>query len=603
MNFIKLLIEKEDLIEVDCFGSVTQSSLSKWSKIDDAQQAIKDKDFKDFAFHTEKEKNPWWRIDFFEPQDITHIIINNRKRKPFDERASNIEVHCLLENREKVLLHKGNLVFGSLPETMPLILSMYNNKKIISIIISLNDTNYLHLCNIKILAKTNSLQKIHKKKMIFSNRKDGVGERIKSLLNTILLSELTGNEFKFSWKVRTGKSNTFHATSNANIFFENGYIEKNIIDSAEIDSMNLVPLKKVQSLKIASIDSYDGILVNQASLSSQLGFNIPKSNLSYKKAFDSIGFSSKIMEAKKLAQDVLLSENVVAIHLRAGDIVYGDYRFTNNCFSKVIPAFVIEALIEKYKNEGYQVLLFSQDKIFCEGLAKIHNVIYANNIYNIDFDDSQAAIFDITLMSRSNLIVSGTSGFSILSSWIGGISSKYFTSIFTPAEVANIFKEALGENGVLNRCYTSPLMKSYSIMYFLLKYGSNLESSYKLKLINKCIDLDPENTFLKLIESNYLFESKNFYKAEKNLLNLIESKNKYNIDWLIRTNKLTMYLDCIKESAQIGSTIAAVILLLCEERYGGDISIDFYENILLDPLDDTLGYELLTKELKRVLHT
>ena len=152
-QLIEELCQKEGLIDIGSFGVATQSSTSKWSRENDAQRAVSNLGILDYAFHTDKEKKPWWQIDFEKPKDISYIIISNRKRKPFNEIASRLLITALNEQGEDVVLHSGNLCIGSLPDTLPLILPVSNISSIKNIKITLLKNDYLHLADVKILSK------------------------------------------------------------------------------------------------------------------------------------------------------------------------------------------------------------------------------------------------------------------------------------------------------------------------------------------------------------------------------------------------------------------------------------------------------------------
>ena len=72
-DFIENIINNENLIDVGRFGKASQSSLSKWSKENDAQRAVDGTISKDFSFHTGNEFEPWWKIEFSRPFNIQHI--------------------------------------------------------------------------------------------------------------------------------------------------------------------------------------------------------------------------------------------------------------------------------------------------------------------------------------------------------------------------------------------------------------------------------------------------------------------------------------------------------------------------------------------------
>lgn len=595
-NFIEDIIKNENLIDIGRLGKASQSSLSKWSKENDAQRAVSGKDFKDYAFHTEKEVNPWWQIDFSRPFNIQHIVINNRKAEPYNQIASKIEVYGLSEDGLEVLIHKGQVVFGSLPNSLPLILSLYGKNRFKAITIKLKDTNYLHLCCISVLAKVNILDSLNESHVFVGNRTDGLGERLKSILNVILLSKITGGDFRFSWKSVLDHHKKFHATSTKEEIFNKEFINKRIIDNTFINSMKLIPLSE---LNTKNIDSYDGILVNQSPLYVQTSEMSLRSGLDYKWAYESIGFSDNIVLAQQSANGVTQKNKTVSIHLRAGDIVYAQHRITNSCVPKVIPAYIASLLIDYFKELGYQVIIFGQDEIFCEGICKDKDVLYSQHLCNPKFSEAQKAIFDITLMSESEIIVGGQSGFSTFAGLVGGVPVKYFDKFFSYTEIIKAFYDAMDECGTLNRDFTSPLMKSYSIMHFLIMYGDHLGVDHKLKLINFCKELDEKNTFFQIMKSVYLFENGDYSESEVSLLELFRPNLDYDIYWLVRDNKLNYFLKPIRFCAENGSAVFAAILLMCNIHNSTDIDIKLYEDILLNTHNQELGWKILNSELEK----
>ncbi|MDR2080609.1 MAG: hypothetical protein LBP54_01825, partial [Campylobacteraceae bacterium] len=79
INFTKFLCESENLTDIAPLGKATQSSLSQWSKIDDAQRAVIELGAVNYAFHTDKEQNPWWELTLDKPRFVEYIILHNRK--------------------------------------------------------------------------------------------------------------------------------------------------------------------------------------------------------------------------------------------------------------------------------------------------------------------------------------------------------------------------------------------------------------------------------------------------------------------------------------------------------------------------------------------
>jgi hypothetical protein len=61
-NFLEQLCLSENLTDISATCDAKQSSLSKWSRAEDAKQVLFDNEY-DFANHTSPELTPWLTID------------------------------------------------------------------------------------------------------------------------------------------------------------------------------------------------------------------------------------------------------------------------------------------------------------------------------------------------------------------------------------------------------------------------------------------------------------------------------------------------------------------------------------------------------------
>ncbi|MDR3177343.1 MAG: hypothetical protein LBT96_00010 [Campylobacteraceae bacterium] len=103
INITKTLCESENLIDIAPLGKATQSSLSQWSKPNDAQRAVTDVGNVTFAFHTNKEQNPWWILTFDKPKHIEYIILHNR-RDAYQERSQRLTIE-LYDSKEYIKIY------------------------------------------------------------------------------------------------------------------------------------------------------------------------------------------------------------------------------------------------------------------------------------------------------------------------------------------------------------------------------------------------------------------------------------------------------------------------------------------------------------------
>lgn len=605
-NFIENLCNKEDLIDIGSQGIPSQSSYSKWSLDNDEFRPISDNLYTDYAFHTDKEENPWWSINFKEPELIHHIIINNRKKSPFNEIANNLNIIGVTEENDVLVLHKGNISFGSLPESIPLILPIYGTLRLKSIKIYLPSKDYLHLGRIFVLSKKKSLQKSMGTSIFFCNRFDGFGERLRALLNTMIAADLYEGLFFFSWVDRGEGFNQFHSTTSYREVFNQRFTDDHYMEKKVIDSMNLISSNKVKGKIDKDTFNYDGVLLDRFHINKQIDNEVLDSkSYSYSDAFNRIGFSDDLLDAKKQASKIVLSKKAVAIHLRSGDIVYGAYRLAGQAWDKVTPVYVLDSLIKHYINNGYQVVIFGQDEEFCEELSSEYGIIYSGSLMMKQYTATQASLFDITLMSRCEIIVAGNSGFATISAWIGGGSIVSYKDETSSEKLISEFKKSLEPGGVLNYRSTNNLLKSFTILHFYFNFSKHIDIDYKIYLMTLCKNLDPDNTFISLLLALALYENFENEIADNIIEGELITKKKYNLVWLateIRPDRVTVLSKFdreLKSAAHKGSYIAAVLVLFNEYYFLKYINDDYYIK-LLKSNSNSKGRDLLINKFNEL---
>ena len=144
---------KASLINVALNKPATQSSMSRWSTPDEAAKAVNGVKSGEHSFHTDYELNPWWQVDLGEIYTVASICIYNRGRKdtPMANRAKSIGalISCDGVTWERIL--SGGLSFGGALDNSPLSLNC-QGKKARYVKLQLEETNYLHLDEVEVLA-------------------------------------------------------------------------------------------------------------------------------------------------------------------------------------------------------------------------------------------------------------------------------------------------------------------------------------------------------------------------------------------------------------------------------------------------------------------
>lgn len=253
--------------------------------------------------------------------------------------------------------------------------------------------------------------------VFFSSRTDGFGERLKALLNAMVLADYLQCDFRFSWPLSSYLGDTHSIARPEDTFaqpFLSSYHEANVPDNfVELDSVqditSLTPSEPT-TIQVSQIN----ILKQYPSLTEKISPDV------FARAFKTIGFSDSLMKAINMANRVHLHSPCVSLHLRSGDIVYGRYRFDDRYTNKVISYAQADFMISECKKNGINVVLLGQSNHVCRALADKYDCLFFGDDPKIGaLSTIQQAIFDMVLMSRTDKIYAGNSGFSQLAELIG----------------------------------------------------------------------------------------------------------------------------------------------------------------------------------------
>lgn len=590
-SFLVSLLESESLIDVGFKAIASQSSYSKWSKDNDAQRALTGEFFSDFAFHTEKEQNPWWQIEWQSPILLRYIIINNRKIKPFDKIAAPLKVFVTDKNDQEFCVYEGKLVFGSLPNSIPLILPLDGQYEVKKVKIELQDYNYLHLSNIHFLRKK-SLQEQKGKLLFFANRTDGLGERLRALLNAMYHADKYQGEFYFSWKDISHREIDM---DNREGIFSKKTIEQHCFDSEYVETkLKLIPLHMVRELSFNSVSEYDGIQVEQSYTNYYPNF------------LQQLEFSSILEKIKQDVMSVDLSACTVAVHIRTGDIVYGEiWRHTNIFYKKVQPLYVMEKMIEILQAKGFEVLLFSLEAEVCRYLARNYGVKYANDLIPDNLSSTQTAFFEMFLMSRCKKIFAKESGFAIFPALMSGAERLSYEQYLTKGEIQEAFWHSIKPNGFLNIPEMNNVLKAFMVSHFVDYFFDELNQDQISNLVNMMCDLDPKNVYYCFMKAVVLYSEGFLQEADEILYHHLTDGTsviykRFAEKWSNRTI-ISRHVDVFKAAAESGSAIGAIVTLLNDFSVNDNIDYMYYDgivNTIHSRNPKSVGLDLLEQKLK-----
>ena len=322
-------------------------------------------------------------------------------------------------------------------------------------------------------------------------RRDGLGQRLRLILEAMHLADLLGAGYRFAWE---GEKVEHHAVPRAADLFQPEYLTAHVLDGPPRNLVTIDrPAESLAALREAA-EGTEGWLMHSGtalkSLPSEVRATEPGG---YRRLFDRIGFIPPIPDAIAAADRIDLPADAVAIHLRAGDIIYGKFRFTDHFTSKVVCLPVARRMIDTLIAEGRQVVLFSQDPAVSDLIRETPGVtIAADHTAHLE-SAIEKALFEVVLMSRCDLIYAGNSAFPILAGLIGDRSVRRPNAYFTNAEQARI----IGQDLALGRCNADPPLQ----IAFTAWSAAHLQAWHPAEAIPRlqtAIRHDPVNGFYRL---------------------------------------------------------------------------------------------------------
>lgn len=509
------------MINIAPRGIASQSSMSKWSKKNDAQRAVMElKD--DFSFHTgvDNEESGWWMLELDNNYLVKTIQIENRVNTKYQMVSSSVEVKVSSDGVIWRELYSGNSLFGALPSGNPLTLSFEKGEEFRFIKIVNLERKHLHFKAVRVFSESDRIEK--KFFSFIANRRDGFGERLKTILKAIVAAKVSNCHFLFSWEdigTKSRKNREFHSIVDKELVFSKDFIQRHFIVKEDLDNQQhtslkslSLPLGKGEEGKVCLIESRPIESINPH-LKDLISWN------AYEDAFKQIEFSSRYTYIMSLVDSQIQDKECIALHLRAGDIVYGIFRESDRFTGKVIPFSIIIDMLSNIDNSG-KVYIFGQDHVQLEYLKKQFNVTLACElVVDYGLNHAETAFFEMYLMSKIPIIYAYPSAFSYVPTMIGQCEIISPSSLYNKVDILKIIESSLDSN----LSAFSNLQRAHSITYILKNYYSHLSLQRRINYLERAKKLDESNLFFKLLHVAFLYENNQDksadYLIEKLLVN------------------------------------------------------------------------------------
>lgn len=560
-----------DLKNVAKNGIATQSSYSKWSSENEAQRALFSHD-KEFAFHTDREKGKeqWWGVELDTVYPIYLIEISNRRNKKYYQDTRFINVEISVNKTDWVTVYSGGSVFGAHElDDVPLFIPILNNFCARYLRIRNKEGQFLYLSNVKVYVDSKHI--LPSPLCVLANRTDGLGERIKAILKGIVLADILGVDFKFSWAKlgSTLQHDTFHSVVEKEKIFSAKFIERYYIDPPTPNSNFLVTEKEVFSL---GKENLSNCIINVAnapleSISEEVKASI--SEFTYVKAFENIEFSPKYKEILDYSKQLVPSTDCIAFHLRAGDIVYGVYSDTDRFSDKVVPFGLVEKMISD--NTDKTIFVFGQDFEQLSYLKDKYGVMLAHELaQKYSGKASELAFFEMCLMSKFKRIIGFPSAFSFVPSMIGGGKVEHPLETYSRMEVFKVVSTSLEDK---DNVRYSIEQKFHSIIYLFKLYSHEMSSAQKRFYILTALSLRPDSWYFRIQNIINAVYTGEMAEAESSALTILKTHS-------------DEFLEYVRNSRFFLSSFGIEVIEQFKELSGNNRYIDSFLYLLLSCAED-----------------
>ncbi|WP_189477510.1 hypothetical protein [Parahalioglobus pacificus] len=243
-------------------------------------------------------------------------------------------------------------------------------------------------------------------------------------------------------------------------------------------------------------------------------------------------FNDRVTETFSYVRALELPTRRVAVHVRGGDIIYGDTRLVANFGRlKSLSLPVAEAACRRYVEEGYGVIVFGATSNDLEYLAsEIPNVISSRDLLPDGIAPATAMVGDVALMSDCELIVSsGDTAVTKLAELVGRAKLVVASDIYS----------TYAEHQALLEAKASPSFAEYSslqrafVCYCLYVTASAEETPQQLlSYVTEAAELDPQHTTYPILSYFCALACQDVEKASVVRLSFEQAQGKPLLDYL-----------------------------------------------------------------------
>lgn len=533
------------LLNISKHKKAMQSSLSVYSKFNDASRAINTDVISDYAFCTYKDRWSWWMVDLLDTYFLEKIRILNVKNTFLRTTMRDIKIYVSRDNTQWTFIPQNLYIWK------------YNDFECEVIISNKVEARYVKIILQRKALSLNKIEVFKRRKdgYIISSKPDGLGMRMASILIGMYLAQKMNFEFGFLWHnsidlefmgiTKSYKNEKLNYLGNCmdevDVVFGEKFIQQHLLPSEglEYSHGNIIRKNKRTFQYLTNRDNFEKewgwystdilphLWIEDCEESECLQ--------EIQRIYTSINFSKQYQDILIKVQDDIakLQINFIALHIRGGDLIFANIRKAPN-FGPVVERFfpyeiALELAIRELDNNNH-IIIFGQDLSankelvdYLKSLERYNHlkIFDINSFIDPNYTEMQRAFFEINFMSRAEKIYSAKeSVFSKVAMMISGRNKLIsFHNIFSQEEQLKLIVQNMDKISL--HC----LQKAMSLFrLFQLSRDLRLPLEVQIKYLDEALKLDDDNDAYRIYKLQCLFMQKDYNQINENIRIILENR-------------------------------------------------------------------------------
>ncbi|WP_245279065.1 hypothetical protein [Mesorhizobium loti] len=357
--------------------------------------------------------------------------------------------------------------------------------------------------------------------LIVANRIDGLGGRLLAMANAKSLADRLGYRFGFTWNSRDITDEDSHTVDVVGKIFSGDFIEKHWlgdrIKPADFGVLGGSVFAPSDLEAVARSGKLRGWICDDFGVLDIFRDEGVRPNPS--EALRAFGFAPAVRQALDAAGKCRFPGPMAALHLRSGDIVYGQYRKRLVFADKVIPSTLAKAVVAELSSKGLTTLLVGQDRATVDYVSAQTGALRTDDFGAAAFEGEEAlsAFFEMALMARCQQIHAGNSIYAVVASVMGEVPCLGISALFDKQRAAELIMEELQAH----QADYHPLEAAFGYQWAFLSLEGEIAPAQARALLGKAGALDPENDVYDLKMAASHFHEGNYPAGEAILKSLM----------------------------------------------------------------------------------